>query len=81
MNLGIMAQRLKMSYAFNGIENCFLVNYSAFSEGHVKAKAVGNNAAQNLKLNLPHQLNLNLGMMLVPHHVQLWILRFKNPHF
>ena len=54
MNLGVVAQRLKMSHALDRVVNCFLIYYASFSEVRVKTEAVADKPAQDLKLDIAH---------------------------
>ena len=81
MDLGVVAQRLKMPNALDGVFDRFLVDYVAHAEADLKAEPLRNNSLQHLKLYLAHQPELNTAVAFVPRDVQHWVLRFKNAHF
>ena len=76
-----MAQRFKMPDALNGVGDRFLIYNVALPERDVKAKALRDQAAQHLELDLAHQLHQDIAVALVPYYVELRILSFEYPHF
>ena len=69
VNLGVMAQRLKMSYSLNRVGDSFLINYISFIEIYLKTESVIYYSFEDLELNLTHQTELDFTELLVPDDV------------
>ena len=70
MHLGIVAQRLKVADADGWRCDRLLINDAALVKRYLHAKAFCNQAGQDLKLHLAHELHMDLAQPLVPHHAQ-----------
>ena len=54
------------------------VDDAAGAEGDRQAEALGRQRLENLQLNLPHELDVDLPQPLVPHEVELGILLLQQ---
>ena len=69
-----MAQRLEVPHAKHRRCDGLAVNDAALAKGHGEAEAVENTAAQDLKLDLAHELYVDLAVAFVPDDAQHWVL-------
>ena len=71
MHLGIVAQRLVVAYALHGLGNGLLIQNAARAKRYFQPEPLCQQAAQHFQLHLTHQLHMDLGQGLVPHHMEL----------
>ena len=74
MHLRVVAQRLEVPHALDGVCDGFLINDAALAEGDGKAEAVEDQPLQDLKLHLAHQLGVQLAGRLLPHDMEHRVL-------
>lgn len=78
VNLGIVAQGLVVAHALHRGGDGLPVDDAAGAEGDRQAEALGRQRLENLQLNLPHELDVDLPQPLVPHEVELGILLLQQ---
>ena len=74
MHLRVVAQRLEMPNALDGLFYRFPVHYAAGIYANVHVKALFYERGEHLGLHLTHELNVYLAQLLVPAYAKLRIL-------
>ena len=74
MHLGVVAQRLEVPDALDGVGNGLLVNDAALAERDGETEAVGYETLQNFQLHLAHQLGVQLAGRFLPHDAEHRVL-------
>ena len=74
MHLGVVAQRLEVPDALDGVGDGLLVNDAALAERDGEAEAVGYESLQNFQLHLAHQLGVQLAGRFLPHDAEHRVL-------
>ena len=72
-----MAQGLKVADALHRGGDGLPVADGAGAEGHLQAEPLPEHPLQDLQLDLPHQLDVDLPGLLVPGDVELGVLLFQ----
>ena len=75
----IVAQGLKVAHTFHGVQYGFFVVDPAAAQGNIQGKALGDDAAQHLQLDLTHDLQVDLLQPVIPDQVQLRIFLLQLP--
>ena len=57
--------------------NCLLYT-SPLAKGHFHGKPLGDDLLQNFQLHLPHQLDVDLPQLFIPHQMELGVLFFLS---
>ena len=70
MHLRVVPQRFEMSDALDGFRDGFFVHDAPVVEPHVHAVALGNQADEDFRLHLSHDLRVDFAVTLVPDDVQ-----------
>ncbi len=81
MHLGVMAQGLVVAHALHRVGDCFPVQHPAAVDLHLHAEAPGDEAFQDLRLDLPHEAHVDLLQPLVPGDAQqgVFLLQRAQP--
>ena len=77
VDLRIVAQGLKVADALHRGGDGLPVADGAGAEGHLQAEPLPEHPLQDLQLDLPHQLDVDLPGLLVPGDVELGVLLFQ----
>ena len=71
MHLGIVAQRLIVADALHRRGDGFLIQNAALAEGDLQPETAGQQCLQNFQLYLAHELDVHLGQVVPPGHMEL----------
>ena len=74
VHLGIMAQRLVVADALDGSGEGLFVQNAALAEGDGQLEPLLQDVLQNFQLHFAHQLDMHLGQIGAPGHMQLRVL-------